>query len=202
MAVGNAMPASVGKNTVRDKSLESVNELSERYLSSIDSIASKGIGRMGRGATRESSTRRMMDEAIGVRSIDERLSIGRINGLWRRYPDELLVLMRNESWSCLERERSRSGWKRSRIGWKRSRIGWRKQIRTTTIHAIWMFATISTENRTIVVIKVLMTTPVAPMRARIGSVNTNLGSARTAQTIKINGSCQLSIVHSRVLDKE
>ena len=189
------MPASMCEDAVRDNSLESVNELSEGYLSSIDSIASKGIGRIGRGTTRESSARQMMEEAIGVRSIDESLSIGRIDGLWRRYPNGLLVLTRNESWSCLERERSRSGW-------KRSRIGWRKQIRTTTIHAIWMFATISTENRTVVVIKILMTTPIALMRAKIGSANTNLGSICTAQTVKINGSCQLSIVHCRVLDEE
>ena len=182
MAVGNAMSVSVGKDIVGDGSLESVNEFSEGYLSSIDSISSKGIGRMGRGATRESSARQMMDEAIGVRSIDERLSIGRINGLWRRYPDRLLVLTRNGSWICLERERSRSGW-------KRSRIGWRKQIRTTMIRAIQMFATISTENRAVVVIKVFTTTPIAPMRAKIGSANTNLGSARTAQTVKINSSC-------------
>ena len=72
------MSASVGKDAVGDNSLESVNELSEGYLSSIGSIASKGIGRMGRGAMRESSARQMMDEAIGVRSIDEHLSIGRI----------------------------------------------------------------------------------------------------------------------------
>ena len=195
MVVGNAMPASMCEDAVGDNSLESVNELSEGYLSSIDSIASKGIGRMGRGATRESSARRMMEEAIGVRSIDECLSIGRIYGLWRRYPDRLLVLTRNESWSGLERERSRCGRKRSRIEW------W-KQIRTTTIHAIWVFATISTENRTVVVVKVFMTTPIAPMRARIGSSNTNLGSTWTTQTIKINGSCQLSIVQDRVLDEE
>ena len=70
------------------------------------------------------------------------------------------------------------------------------------IRAIRMFATISTKNRAVVVIKVLMTMPVAPMRAKIGSANTNLGSALTTQSIKINGSCQLSIVHSRVLDEE
>ena len=70
------------------------------------------------------------------------------------------------------------------------------------IRAIRMFATISTENRTVVAIKVLMTMPIAPMRAKIGSANTNLGSALTAQSVKINGSCQLSIVHSRVLDEE
>ena len=85
MAVGNAMSASICKDAVRDNSLESINELSEGYLSSIDSIASKGIGRMGRGATRESSARRTMEEAIGVRSIDESLSIGRVDGLWRWY---------------------------------------------------------------------------------------------------------------------
>ena len=174
-------------------SLKSVDKLSEGYLSSINSIASKGIGRIGRGATRESSARRMMEEAIGVRSIDEGLGIGRIDRLWRWYPNRLLVLTRNKSWSVLERERSRCG---------SSRIGWRKQIRTTTIRAIRMFATISTKNRTVVVIKVLMTTPIAPMRARIGSANTNLGSALTTQSVKINGSCQLSIVHSRVLDEE
>ena len=44
MVVGNAMPASVGKDAVGDNSLESVNKLSEGYLSSIDLIASKGIG--------------------------------------------------------------------------------------------------------------------------------------------------------------
>ena len=134
-----------------------------------------------------------MEEAIGVRSIDEGLSIGRMDGLWRWYPDRLLVLTRNESWSVLERERSRCG---------RGRIRWRKQIRTTTIRAIQMFATISTENRTVVVIKVLMTMPIAPMRAKIGSANTNLGSTLTTQSVKINSSCQLSIVHSRVLDEE
>ena len=180
MAVGNAMPASMCEDTVGDNSLESVNELSEGYLISIDSIASKGIGRMGRGAMRESSAQRMMEEAIGVRSIDESLSIGRIYGLWRRYLDRLLVLTWNESWSCLERERSRC---------RRSRIGWRKQIRTTMIRAIRMFAMISTKNRTVVVIKVLMTMPIAPMRAKIGSANMNLGSTLTAQTVKINGSC-------------
>ena len=195
MVVGNAMPASVGKDAVGDNSFESVNELSEGYLSSIDSIVSKEIGRMGRGTTRESSARRMMEEAIGVRSIDEGLVIGRIDGLWRRYPNGLLVLTRNGRWNCLERERSRSGRDRSRI-WGR------KQIRMMMIHAIRMFATISTENRTVVVIKVLMTMPIAPMRARVGSLNTNLGSTRTAQTVKMNGSCQLSIVHSRVLDEE
>ena len=95
-----------------------------------------------------------------------------------------MVLTRNRSWSSLERERSQCG-RKSRIGkWK------------------WMYATISTENRAVVVIKVLMTTPIAPMRARVGSLNMNLGSTRTAQTVKMNGSCQLSVIHSRILDEE
>ena len=44
MAVGNAMPVSVCEDAVGDNFFESVNELSEGYLSSIDLIASKGIG--------------------------------------------------------------------------------------------------------------------------------------------------------------
>ena len=44
MAVGNAMPASMCEDTVGDNFLESINELSEGYLISIDSITSKGIG--------------------------------------------------------------------------------------------------------------------------------------------------------------
>ena len=138
MPVCNLMSAPIGKDTVGDESLESIDELFEGYLSSIDSIASKGIGWIGRGAMRESSVWWMMEEAIRVRSIDESLSIGRINGLWRRYPNWLMVLTRNESWSSLERERS---W----CGRKRSRIGGRKQIRTTMICAIQMYAMISTE---------------------------------------------------------
>ena len=195
MSVCDLMSAPIGKNAVGDESLESVDKLSEGYLSCIDSIFSKGVRRIGRGATRESSARRMMEEAIGVWSIDERLGVGRIDELWRRYLDRLLVLTRNRSWNCLQRERSRSGQ-------KRSRIGGRKQIRMTTIGAIWVYATISTKNRAVVVIKVLMTTPIAPMGTRVGSLDTNLGSTRTAQTVKINSSYQLSIIHSRILDEE
>ena len=106
MSVCDPMSAPVGKDAIGDESLKSVDKLSERYLSCIDSISSKGVRRIGRGATRESSARWMMKEAIGVRSIDECLGVGRIDGLWRRYPNRLLVLMRNRSWSCLDRERS------------------------------------------------------------------------------------------------
>ena len=106
MPICNPMSAPIGKDAVGDESLESVDKLSEGYLSCIDSISSKGFGRIGRGATRESSARWMMEEAIGVRSINEGLSIGRINGLWRRYLDGLVVLTRNRSWSSLEREKA------------------------------------------------------------------------------------------------
>ena len=85
MPVCNPMSAPIGKDTVGDKSLKSVNKLSEGYLSCIDSITSKGIGRIGRGAMRKSLARWMMEEAIGVWSIDECLSVGRVDGLWRRY---------------------------------------------------------------------------------------------------------------------
>ena len=106
MPVCNPMSAPIGKDAVREESLESVDKLSEGYLSCIDSISSKGARRIGRGAMRESSARRMMKEAIGMWSINEHLSIGRVNGLWRRYPDRLVVLTRNRSWSSLERKRS------------------------------------------------------------------------------------------------
>ena len=138
MPVCNPISAPIGKDTIGDESLKFMNELSEGYLSSVDSITSKGSGRIGRGATRESSARWMMKEAIGVRSIDKGLVIGRVDGLWRRYPNGLLVLTRNRSWSSLERERSQ-------CGRKRRRIGRRKQIRMTMICAVWIYATISTE---------------------------------------------------------
>ena len=52
-----------------------------------------------------------------------------------------------------------------------------------------VYATISTEYRAVVVIKLFMTMPIAPMRARVGSLNTNLGSTRTAKMVKMNGLC-------------
>ena len=55
MPVCNLVSAPTGKDTVGDESLESIDKLSEGYLSNVDLITSKGIGRIGRGATRESS---------------------------------------------------------------------------------------------------------------------------------------------------
>ena len=80
--------------------------------------------------------------------------------------------------------------------------GGNRSGRRQFVQYVRMYAMISTEYRAVVVIKVLMTTPIAPMRARVESLNTNLGSTRTAKTVKMNSSCQLSIIHSRVVDEE
>ena len=44
MPVCNPMSAPMGKDIVKDEFLESIDKLSEEYLSSVDLIASEGIG--------------------------------------------------------------------------------------------------------------------------------------------------------------
>jgi hypothetical protein len=61
-----------------------------------------------------------------------------------------------------------------RNGRRSPRRTWRRiEVWTTTVVAVWMNATISTEQWTIVKVEVPMTTPVAQME-ELGSMSTNL----------------------------
>jgi hypothetical protein len=52
---------------------------------------------------------------------------------------------------------------------------WRRiEVWTTTVVAVWMNATISTEQRAVIKVEVPVTTPIAPMDKRLGSSSTNL----------------------------
>jgi hypothetical protein len=63
---------------------------------------------------------------------------------------------------------------RRRNGMRNPRRTWRRiEIWMTMVVAIWMDATISTEQRTVVKVEVPVTPPIAPM-SELRSVNTNL----------------------------
>ena len=71
------------------------------------------------------------------------------------------------------------------------------------IVTVWMNATISTEQRTSVVIEVSMTTVGALMKHSIGSRNMNLvWIVETTQRISDNSPCQFLFCSSSVTDEE
>ena len=94
----------------------------------------------------------------------------------------------------MERERSRT---------IENLRGRRKKVWMTTIVTVRMNATISTEQRTGIVIKVSMTMVGALMKHPIGSRNINLiWIVKTTQRVLNNGLCQFLFHTSGVTDKE